>query len=78
MMFSCLVSERELGWIGIWFSRKCYCVLLYLPIFIVKFLRRYHGGNQFVEPRKFLYLLFNFCLFTVIDLSPKVLYAQEV
>ena len=78
MVFSCLVGERELGWIGIWFSRKCYCVLLYFLIFIVKFLRRYHGGNQFVEPRKFLYLLFNFCLFTVIDLSPKVLYAQEV
>jgi len=48
----------------------------------VKFLRRRHGGRQFAEPRKFLCslcvcLLFNFHLYTVIDLSPEVLSAQH-
>ena len=51
--------------------------------FIVKFLCRLRGGRQFAEPRKFLCslyvcLLFNFRLFTVIDLSPGVLSAQQV
>ena len=76
-MFSCLVGERELGCIAIWVFREYYCALLYFPIFIVKFLRHRYGGRQFTEPRKFLCscvlyicLLFNFCLFTIINLSP--------
>ena len=48
--------------------------------FIVKFLRRLCGGRQFAEPHKFLcslcVLVINFRLFTVIDLSPRVLSAQ--
>ena len=49
--------------------------------FIVKFLRRLREGRQFAEPRKFFVFFvcacyFNFCLFTVIDLSPGVLFAQ--
>ena len=55
-----------------------YCISL---IFIVKFFHRLCGGRQFAEPRKFLCfcvcLLFNFRLFTVIDLSPGVLSAQH-
>ena len=59
-MFSCLMGERELGCIGIWVSWGCSCALLYLSIFIVKFLCYLRGGKQFAEPSKFL--LFNFRL----------------
>ena len=49
----------------------------------MKFLRNHREGRQFAEPRKFLCflcvcLLFNFRLFTVIDLSPGVLSTQQV
>ena len=43
---------------------ECSCALLYLPNFIVKFLRRCCGGRQFVEPRKFLCSL---CVFYLIS-----------
>ena len=57
-----------------------YCISLF---FIVKFLRRLHGGRQFAEPRKFFVFFvcasyFNFRLFTIIDLSPEVLSAKQV
>ena len=76
------MGERELGCIGIWVYWEYFCALLYLSIFIVKFLRRRRGGRQFAESRKFLFflcvcLLFNFCLFTIIDLNPKVLSTQH-
>ena len=65
------------------FLRVFLCTIVSPYFFIVKFLRRLRGGRQFAEPRKFLCslcvcLLFNFRLFTVIDLSPGVLSAQQV
>ena len=82
LVFSCLVGERELGCIGIWVSWKCFCVLLYLPNFLwwnfsvvsveVGSLLNHVNSCVFC-----VCLLFNFRLFTVIDLSPEVLFAQH-
>ena len=65
------------------FLREFLCTIVSPYFFIVKFLRRLCEGRQFAEPRKFLRylcvcLLFNFHLFIVIDLSPRVLSALHV
>ena len=48
-----------------------YCISLF---FIVKFLRHLHVNSCVL----YVFLLFNFCLFTIIDLSPGVLFARQV
>ena len=55
------------------FLRVFLCTIVSSYFFIVKFLCRLRGGRQFAEPRKFLCSL---CV-TVIDLSPRVLSAQQ-
>ena len=69
------MGERELGCIGIWASRECYCALLYLPIYCAVEIGSL--SNHVNSCVLCVYLLFNFRLFTVIDLSPGVLSAQH-
>ena len=58
------------------FLKVFLCTIVSPYFFIVKFLHHRRGGRQFAE--LCVCLLFNFHLFTVIDLSPRVLFAQQV